>query len=276
MSWGDMQPILLRSAALVGLVAAIAVAVSSDAFFAGPEPRPAEEAVVLIVQEEPKGAQSAAAAATPVEPIATPVAAAAAARPGSSTEIGASAPLSLPDSDGSAPEAAITTHAPPAAAALATPAAVPESIAVPPAAAVTPAPPQTTTVPSAAAVPLPVQEPPAEPASVGSLPAVECPRDWVGVEGQTAGAGSCEELAALLPGDANPAEQRLMEAASQRAAEIAALQFVPRIPKARPDPPPQLRKTARKAKWPAGSPPNCGKKHAYWRYVSNVPTWYCK
>ena len=122
-----------------------------------------------------------------------------------------------------------------------------------------------------------MQEGAAEPASVGSLPAEECPRDWVSVEGQTDGrAGSCEELAALLPGDANPAEQRLMEAASQRAAEIAALQFVPRIPKARPDPPPQPRKTARKAKWPAGSPPNCGKKHAYWRYVSNVPTWYCR
>src|SRR5687768_8135081 len=112
-----MQPILLRSAALVGLVAAIAVAISSDAFFARPEARPAEEAVVLIVQEEPEGAQSAAAAAIPAEPIATSIPAAAGARPASSTEIGASASRSLPDSDGSAPEAAITTHAPPAAAA---------------------------------------------------------------------------------------------------------------------------------------------------------------
>jgi hypothetical protein len=118
-----------------------------------------------------------------------------------------------------------------------------------------------------------------EPTTVGSIrAATECPRDWLNTaEARQPATGdlNCAETAAV---SAQPgAEQRaLEEAAADHASEIAALQFVPRIPVARPDPPPRPRKTGRKASWPADDPPNCGKKRARWRYVNDVPTWYCR
>jgi hypothetical protein len=77
-------------------------------------------------------------------------------------------------------------------------------------------------------------------------------------------------------------QSALDEAAVERASEEAGLQFVARLPLARPDyepPPPPRRKNVTKsgASRPADAPPKCGgKKRAKWRYVNKVPTWYCK
>jgi hypothetical protein len=114
--------------------------------------------------------------------------------------------------------------------------------------------------------------------------AVACPRGWVTVEGAPARdvPPGCDTILALLPpqGSAEDAEA-LHEAATTHAEELAAL--LPRLPKARPDPPPQpTRARVRRAAssdWPDSPPPNCGSKHAYWRFVdrkAGSKEWYCK
>ena len=244
LTWRDMQPILVRSAAVVGLAAAVAAALANDSFLPDPEPRPVHEAAVLIVQNEtegaglvtPEGLPDSGEAAVPAQAIVEPVPQSA---PAQAEETGAAAPV-------------IEGAARPMQAEVGT---APES---PPRA------------------PVAAEETAAEPAIVGSLPPTECPRDWVSTEAAPYG-GPCEQLAALVPETANAeAQRRLEQAAADRATETASLQFVPRIPKARPEPPAQPRKTARKAGWPADDPPNCGKKRARWRYVNDVPTWYCR
>jgi hypothetical protein len=111
----------------------------------------------------------------------------------------------------------------------------------------------------------------------------ECPRDWIAVEGEEPLPTQCDEAAALVDLAALPDEQRAIEdAALERAAEIAGLQFAPRVPQVRPDPPPATNKANRGrktalARWPADPPPKCGSsKRAKWRYVNRVPTWYCR
>jgi hypothetical protein len=297
LTWGDMQPILLRSAAVVGFAAAVAAFVSTDAFFTRPEPRPLLEAAVVIVQEEPEDTRNEPAAAELAD-LTGGQAADAAIVPDAQDSAQALASLPEPAPAADSTVAIPAPPAPPPPAALATPAAAPElpiaPPAVPAAAAVAP-PALAAPAPEIPAASSPVRvaatepgqaepspsagESAAAPASVGSLAVADCPRDWVSVEGQpSARAGACEDMAALMINTGDPAEQRVLEeAALERATEIAALQFVPRIPQARPDPPARPRKTTtRKAGWPDADPPNCGKKRARWRYVNDVPTWYCR
>jgi hypothetical protein len=95
--------------------------------------------------------------------------------------------------------------------------------------------------------------------------------------------------AALRVGEASrPADVTLVrayapaEAPHSVAAEMTALLVAPSIPQARPDAPPARRQAARKstrvarAGWPSDPPPKCGKKRARWRYVKDVPTWFCR
>jgi hypothetical protein len=64
--------------------------------------------------------------------------------------------------------------------------------------------------------------------------------------------------------------------------ESTTLVAAPPIPQARPEAPPARRQAARRstrvarAGWPSDPPPQCGKKRARWRYVKDVPTWYCR
>jgi hypothetical protein len=110
--------------------------------------------------------------------------------------------------------------------------------------------------------------------------ALSCPRDWVAADGEgadTASPAGCRALAALIPAEAPPEEQAaLAEAASEVAEELALL--APQPPLRRPEPP----KRARYRSAPGGAlpaPPDCGSKHAYWRYVdrrANIREWHCK
>jgi hypothetical protein len=115
--------------------------------------------------------------------------------------------------------------------------------------------------------------------------AVECPRGWLGSD---AGSGdpACPAITANLE-ETSPAAEELDRAVAEHAEEVAAL--MPRVPRARPEPPPQpVRQQARSTRrasaspdvsWPDAPPPNCGSKHAYWRFVDEARTqkeWYCK
>jgi hypothetical protein len=110
--------------------------------------------------------------------------------------------------------------------------------------------------------------------------ALACPRDWVAPEGadaQTPSPAGCRALAALLPGEASTAAQAaLSEAAAEHAEQLALLE--PRLPIRRPDPPPRARyRSAPGGALPA--PPDCGAKHAYWRYIDRklkIREWHCK
>jgi hypothetical protein len=148
---------------------------------------------------------------------------------------------------------------------------------------------------------LPAVEVVTTPESVGDIPAaaasegsadpsawpehaVDCPRDWLGdEEGSAAGGPGCPAITTLIE-EASPAEE-LDRIVSERAEQVAAL--MPRLPRARPEPPPQpIRRQARSTpraspnlSWPDEPPPNCGSKHAYWRFVDEARTqkeWYCK
>lgn len=131
--------------------------------------------------------------------------------------------------------------------------------------------------------PLPQEAASTEPATEGSSPftehAVECPRDWVAGDQAEAPPG-CQTIAALIPSDIEAeAEAALVAAAEEHAATM------PRVPRARPDPGPdpireQRTRTARAdSSWPAEPPPNCGSRHARWRFVDEARTqkeWYCR
>jgi hypothetical protein len=116
-------------------------------------------------------------------------------------------------------------------------------------------------------------------AAAAAGPATECPRDWLPADQADVPAG-CGEGAALLESVAIGEDKSAVEeAAIEHAAQLAGLQFAPRIPQARPEPPARPRKAVargKRASWPADKPPNCGSKRAKWRYVNDVPTWYCK
>jgi hypothetical protein len=108
----------------------------------------------------------------------------------------------------------------------------------------------------------------------------ECPHGWIAMEGEGP-PRQCDKAAALLDIVAVPDELRPVEqAALERAAEIAGLEFAPGIPHARPEPPAITQNPTQKttlAKWPADPPPKCGsRERAKWHYVNQVPTWYCR
>jgi hypothetical protein len=246
--WRDVRPVFLKSAGAVGLAGMIVAAISNDSLFSQPEPQ--QRAIVLAAHDAARD-----------EP------APAAPEPGAFAVTTAPKTAAPPPALAPPPEVKVARVAPAPAAPL--PAAASDSAAA------------LTSEPSGA------EPEAAQPSSTGSLwseHAVECPRDWVPVEGTALpgpDAQDCGKTAAPLAEVAAVGVDQgaLDEAALERATEIAALQFVPRIPLARPDPPERPRRKASskgRAGWPAGSPPNCGKKRAKWRYVSNVPTWYCR
>ncbi len=123
--------------------------------------------------------------------------------------------------------------------------------------------------------------------------AVECPRDWLSssVPAPTASlTEDCEPKIVLVApaelrgtggtdADEPPLDEALENAAAAHAMELAG--FVARLPRVRPDPPPvrRVRRTSRRADWPAAPPPDCGSLHAYWRFVdrrAGTKEWYCK
>jgi hypothetical protein len=259
-----MRPLLLRSAGVVGLAGLIMGVVSNERLF--------------IASER-------------VEPV-------------------QAARLNIPDDDAIEPRtvAAIsvrdsTAYSNPVPGVFAPPPGArsePEARVVPAVSAPSSAPQQTAALaPSSPAPTRPAAEPnslvPAKPAppptrqdvvgetTTTAAPGTECPRDWIAIEGEEPLPTQCDEAAPLIDFASLPDEQRAIEnAALERAAEIAGLQFAPRIPQVRPDPPPVTKKASRSrktalAKWPADPPPKCGaNKRAKWRYVDRVPTWYCR
>lgn len=271
-----MQPLLLRSAGVVGLAGAILAVISSDALFVGSESGPEKQAEPAIVQGTEVGAKLgviAIRAPVPAELV---------------------APATGVFEKSALPDVAVDPTPAPTAAADPVPAAKPDPVAEPGAAmaaapAAADAPPEAAPPPAAPTL-APAEISPAgsegaamtETASLWPEEAVACPRDWVAVDaaGQPAPRpADCSDDAAV-PASADAAlteHPALNDAALERASEVAALQFVPRIPQARPDPPPpSRRKAARRSNWPAGDPPNCGSKRAKWRYVNKTPTWYCR
>jgi hypothetical protein len=120
--------------------------------------------------------------------------------------------------------------------------------------------------------------------------ALVCPRDWLEMTGTVSadevpdGCGPKFVLVAPVPSAATEApEEPSLDETLESAAATHALKlsgFVARLPLPRPDPPP-VRRVSRNhsADWPASPPPNCGAKHAYWRFVdrkAGTKEWYCR
>ena len=245
-----MQPILLRSAGLVGLAVAVIAVVSEQSFVSEPQARPQAQVMATMSPPEPSpGPVPVAAEPTAAVPTAQPAAAA---------------------------KQAVPTAQPAAAAkqAVTQPAPGPAPVAVPQAQQLALAP-----LPAAERFAVETPEPPKRTALTAD-PAAACPRDWVAVEATAEAPAHCAEAAPLVPEitGALPADPALQEAVVERTVELAGLQFAPRLPQARPDAPskPIKAKARARGKGRLGPPPNCGRKYARWRYVNKVPTWYCK
>lgn len=270
--WRDLQPLLLRSAGVAGLVGVIMVLISSDALLVGSDKQPPEQAASLMEPASLAQAQetiAVAGIAGSAQPLQTDGFVRNDAGPAENVR-DVAPPLTAP------PEEVV------AAAAPAPPSPVDPAVAAPAPPPIAEPNPTTGTV---AAVPQPADATPVETGSPWAEEAMNCARDWMKVHGSgNAGdAAECREAAPLLPElAALETDQRALdEAAMLQASEMAGLQFAPRIPMARPDPPPVRKKTARRANasWPADPPPNCGEKHAYWRFVdrkAGTKEWYCK
>jgi hypothetical protein len=138
----------------------------------------------------------------------------------------------------------------------------------------------------------------AEDSEAWSRDAVECPRDWVAVEGEAGPRpAGCASLASLVTQSEPQALATLRKALPERVLDLTAM--APAIPvpasakggpdapeavaSAEPDPAPPPKRAAkasnRSASWPAEPPPDCGSKHARWHYVqghSGKKEWYCK
>lgn len=272
-----MQPLLVRSAGIVGIAGAIMAVIASDTLFVDADD-PARQPAPPVARGDLAGPQA------PVTLVRLPasaelVAPAAGifevnpARPNPPVEITPVEPAALAQ-PAAAPAPVAQTDPAPVSAADAT--AAPAMAAAPPPQSLS-APPAQPSAPAAA----PPTEPQTETASLWPDAAVACPRDWVAVDGSNASGGpsaGCRDPASPESAALADDQQALDQAALERASEMAALQFVPRIPLPRPDPPPATarRTTAKRANWPADPPPNCGTKRAKWRYVSKVPTWYCR
>jgi hypothetical protein len=243
-----MQPILLRSAGLVGLAVAVIAVVSEQSFVSEPQARPQAQVMATMSAPEPSP--------EPAPVAAEPPAAVPAAEP-------AAAKQTLPPAQRAAAEQAVPQPAPrPAPVA----APQPQQLALAP-------------LPAAERFAVETPEPPKKTALTAD-PAAACPRDWVAVEATAEAPAHCAQAAPLVPEitGALPADPALQEAVVERTVELAGLQFAPRLPQARPDAPskPIKAKARARGKGRLGPPPNCGRKYARWRYVNKVPTWYCK
>jgi hypothetical protein len=256
--WGDLAPILLRSAGIVGAAGVIMAIVGGGAFFTGTSRVPSNEPTTpTILHEE---------TASVDQPVVAEAQSAPPAGRFSDVE-----PLAY------VPPAPATTPAEPAAPRLASRADV--DARDEPAAA-----PMLQTVDPArfeAVSPDPLAPP--EEDSPWEEEAVACPRDWVpGADANAAddGAADCDTETALAAADAASPdlEAALGEAASEEAVEIVG--FVARVPLPRPDPPPTpVRRASQPSSWPDAPPPDCGSKHAYWHFTDRkrkIKEWYCK
>ena len=275
--WGDVGPILLQSAGIVGLAGTIVAVVSSGAFFDtdGPERQPSQAsavaaaiatpavAVAMTLDEEPAPAplQSSTVATTSVPTVRS----AGSPTPSFSGRSGTFAPapgvFTLPSAGALAPPPPASVASPPTPTqppALAAPPPVETQVAdlsAPSAEPPTPDPvvaPQAavavaTIVPDLRAAP---EATPAEPLDLGTQApdlraeptlwaddAEECPRDWV------ADASDAQQV----PPGCEPTESLLatVEPAAAHALEDAAIDhaaelgvILPRIPVPRPEPPP--------------------------------------
>jgi hypothetical protein len=232
-----MQPILLRSAGLVGLAVAVIAVVSEQSFVSEPQARP--QAQVMAAMSAPEPAEPTAAA--PAQPTA---AAKPAVQPAAAEQaVPQPAPSPAPVA---APQAQQVALAPLPAA---------ERFAVE-----TPEPPKATalTADPAAACPR-------------DWVAVDATADAPAHCAQAA--PLVPEITGALPAD--PALQEAVVERTVELAGLQFAPRVPQARPDAPSKPIKAKARAR-GKGRLGPPPNCGKKYARWRYVNKVPTWYCK
>jgi hypothetical protein len=123
-----------------------------------------------------------------------------------------------------------------------------------------------------------------EPASAESMGTTPCPRDWLMPADPEAPAAvaECEAVAVLTPPAPSADDIAALEEAASEQARLAGL--IPPLPRPRPEPTPDMLPVRRVAHrgasdWPAEPPPNCGRQHAYWRFVdrkAGTKEWYCR
>ncbi len=119
--------------------------------------------------------------------------------------------------------------------------------------------------------------------------AVECPRDWVAsLDDIAAEPDGCETIASLVRADETPILRKTLPEAVLDLVALAPPIPVPGAKDASEDtaqakpeekPKPKPVKSARRSDWPAGPPPDCGGKHAYWHFVdrkTHTKEWYCR
>jgi hypothetical protein len=258
-----MLPLLLRSAGVLAFVAVMAGVVSNSALLDVPEPEPLPEAA-LVAQPDSTGAAMLGEIAPRIE--------SASAEPPDPAAVEMEAMEPFPDAPPAGAAASLDPTADPG------PVVEPTPVALPAPAAPASDSPEIMPLARELVAPLdPGNQPAPKAVADPPAPAEDCPRDWL-TTGREPGAPCPDatsplvETAALPDGALSPEDiagtvpPELMDADAAR------------IPKARPEPPRiRVKKTARvRASWPADDPPKCGKKRAKWRYVNDVPTWYCK
>src|SRR5688572_6504150 len=223
-----MRPLLLRSAGVVGLAGLIMAVVSNETLFiASEKAEPVQAAQLHIPDDAIEPRTVAAISVRDNTAYSNPVPGVFAPPPGVRSE----------------PKAPVV---PAASAPQQTAALAPRSTAPSSPAATPPAAQPNAVIPVKPATP-PTRQDGEE--TTSAAPGPECPRDWIAVEGEEPLPTQCDEAAPLIDLAALPDEQRAIEdAALERAAEIAGLQFAPRVPQIRPDPPPGTKKASRSQK----------------------------
>ncbi len=290
--WGELGPILLRSAGIVGIAGVIMVITAGDALFNEPRRTPRAQSAGLV--QSPQGILRQETIVTGTIPAAA-VSEAAEASSGvldaAAPPVRARVPVMAPAEpeallDGPAPESALVEALPPSIGNLTDIDAVRSSG-------------RTDIGVAAFSASGHIEDDAANAETKDDLPtaspwarvAVDCPRDWLhGADPDFAGelSADCKPklvLVAAVPSldveeaSGEPAlDEALETAAATEALTLAG--FVARLPIPRPDPPPVQRvRSDRRADWPDAPPPNCGQLHAYWRFVDRekgIKEWYCR
>jgi hypothetical protein len=284
--WRDLQPLLIRSAGVVGIAATIMAVVSSDALRFEPKPLPAGRNSVPAAQQ---AAVAPAIVATPAARLA-PVAEVPPAAPVETASMETAASVAGTSPGGGAPTVAdlrkegslypVALPASPVTTASVEPEADPAELP-----SQDPAPPYSAA--TAAEAPLTALRPSVVPddgsgESAWTEDAADCPRDWL-VDEDVAPAGGksgdCRPMAEILAVPEN-SQSAIEQAASDQAESLS---MIPRVPLPRPDEVPEI-KPARANRVAAGSalgpPPNCpAGKRAKWHYVdrkAGTREWYCR
>jgi len=269
--WRDLQPLLIRSAGVVGIAALIMAVVSSDALRFEPEPLPVGRNSGLVDQQ--------AASAPAITQTLTKLTSADSAAP--PEIVGTSLPASVPPVPDLRREGNLTPVA--EAASPLTTASVqaqadPAGLSPQIAAATKDS--ATSLDPLSAPAPKPVAAPAAGSSdSAWTDSAANCPRDWLAgdAEGKT---GTCTPVAEMIAAIPETSQSAIEEAATDQAESLS---MVPRVPLPRPDEVPEI-KPVRVSRASSGSglgpPPNCpAGQHAKWHYVdrkAGTREWYCR